>query len=134
MVSSIEDGAVVLFQGDSITDAGRDREVSDNLGGGYAMMAASWFQALYPEKNVRFINRGISGNRTKDVRDRWQSDCLNLQPTVVSILTGINDTWRSYSQNDPTSTQAFEASYRSILEQTSTSLNAQLILCEPFVL
>ncbi|HLZ61635.1 MAG TPA: SGNH/GDSL hydrolase family protein [Ktedonosporobacter sp.] len=134
MGSFIEDGAVVLFQGDSITDAGRNRADEDHLGGGYAMMAASWFQALYPEKNVRFINRGISGNRTKDLRARWQPDCLDLQPSVVSILIGINDTWRRYDSGDATSTQAYEAAYCAILEGTKAHLNARLILCEPFVL
>lgn len=130
----IEDGATVLFQGDSITDAGRDRLNGHHLGSGYAMMAASWFQALYPEKAVHFINRGISGNRAKDLRSRWQVDCLDLQPTWVSIMIGINDTWRRYDSDDPTTVQAYEEAYRVILQDVTTKLGARLILCEPFVL
>jgi acyl-CoA thioesterase I len=134
MTSLIEDGASVLFQGDSITDAGRDRYDGNNLGSGYAMMAAAWFSALYPEKSVSFLNRGMSGNRVLDLQGRWQEDCLELRPSWVSIMIGINDTWRRYDNNDPTSTQDYEAAYRAILGQTRERLNARLILCEPFVL
>ena len=130
----IEDRAVILFQGDSITDAGRDYQNPDGLGNGYAMMAAAWFQALYPEKGVRFINRGISGNRAKDLRDRWGKDCLELQPTWVSIMIGINDTWRRYDSHDPTPLEEYAATYRAILEDVRKKLAARLILCEPFVL
>lgn len=134
MSSLIEDGAVVLFQGDSITDVGRDRYQSDHMGSGYAMMASAWFSALYPEKSVRFLNRGIGGDRAANLRARWQEDCIDLQPSWISIMIGINDTWRRYDSNDPTSVQEYEASYRAILEQTREHLNARLILCEPFVL
>lgn len=133
MSSLIEDGAIVLFQGDSITDAERYRSY-DEMGFGYAMLAASWFSALYPEKSVRFFNRGISGNRAKDLRARWQQDCLELHPTWVSILIGINDVWRRYDSDDPTSVADYEEAYRAILEETTSKLNARLILCEPFVL
>ena len=129
-----QDGDIVLFQGDSITDAGRDRTDSEHLGYGYALFAASWFQALYPEKKVRFLNRGVSGDRAKDLRVRWQEDCLALRPTWVSLLIGINDTWRRYDQGEATSAEAFEENYRVLLEQTQANCNAHLILCEPFVL
>ena len=134
MSIKIEDNAVVLFQGDSITDCGRNRNQFDSMGNGYAMMAASWFNALYPDKNVTFINRGISGNRVKDLVSRWEKDCLDLQPSFLSILIGINDCWRRYDSNDPTSKEEFEAKYRKILEETRKKLNVKIILCEPFVL
>lgn len=133
MTLFIEDGATVLFQGDSITDAGRDRQNGQHLGYGYAMMAASWFHALYPEKNVCFLNRGIGGNRAKDLRGRWQLDCLELKPNWVSIMIGINDTWRRYDRSDPTSVEEYEEAYRAILEDVKEKLGARLILCEPFV-
>ncbi len=130
----IQDHAVVLFQGDSITDAGRLTSVN-GWGVGYAMMAASRFSALHPEKCVEFINRGISGNRVKDLRARWQADCLDLRPDWLSIMIGVNDTWRRYDRNDPTSTEAFERDYRAILDQTTRVLpSVRLILCEPFLL
>ncbi|MCX7918966.1 MAG: SGNH/GDSL hydrolase family protein [bacterium] len=123
----------VLFQGDSITDAGRNRNESDSLGFGYVLFAASWFHASHPEKPVRFLNRGISGNRIKDLQARWKQDCLDLTPDIVSILIGINDTWRRYDQNDPTTAEQFEVKYRDILNQTS-QCGAKIVLCEPFIL
>jgi acyl-CoA thioesterase I len=130
----IEKQATVLFQGDSITDAGRSRENDDDLGRGYAAMVAAWFSARYPERRVRFLNRGISGNRAKDLRARWQADCLDLAPTWVSILIGINDTWRRYDSDAPTSAEAYETAFRDILTQTRDQLDAQIIILEPFVL
>ena len=130
----IEDKALVLFQGDSITDRGRNREDGADLGGGYAMMAAAWFLAMYPERQVRFLNRGISGNRAKDLVARWQPDCIALKPTWVSVMIGINDTWRRYDSGDPTTTEAYEASYRAILTQTRRDLGARLVIMEPFLL
>ncbi len=127
-------GDIVLFQGDSITDAGRYREDPTHMGYGYAMQAASWFHARYPEMDVRFLNHGISGNRAVDLVARWQEDCLELRPSWVSLLIGINDTWRRYDSNEPTSTRDFEDAYHQLLERTVTTLNARLILCEPFVL
>src|SRR6266581_547530 len=134
MLPLFDNGDVVLFQGDSITDAGRNRDEPYLLGNGYAMMAASWFQALYPEREVRFLNRGIGGDRVKDLVVRWQKDCLDLNPTWLSLLIGINDTWRRYDWNDATSVDSYEASYRALLDRVSERLDARLILCEPFVL
>jgi lysophospholipase L1-like esterase len=130
----IENNAVVLFQGDSITDAGRSRLNDIDLGRGYAAMAAAWFSALYPEKHVRFLNRGISGNRAVDLRGRWQHDCLDLQPTWVSILIGINDTWRRFDSNDPKTTESYERDFNHICSQVRDRLNARLIIMEPFLL
>jgi lysophospholipase L1-like esterase len=129
-----DDGATVLFQGDSITDAGRSREDDADLGRGYAGMAAWWFEAAYPEKHVKFLNRGISGNRAKDLRARWQADCIDLKPDWMSVLIGINDTWRAFDHNDPTSTESYEDDCRHILTRTRDELGAKLILCEPFLL
>lgn len=125
---------VVLFQGDSITDAGRDRTDPTSLGSGFAMIAGGWFSARFPEMKAKFLNRGIGGDRTKDLVRRWQEDCLVLQPTVVSILIGINNTWRRYDSNDPTPVERFEQEYRNILDRTVSQIHARLILCEPFLL
>jgi len=130
----IEREAVVLFQGDSITDAGRNREDGFNLGYGYAAMAAAWFSALYPERRVAFLNRGVGGDRVKDLRARWERDCIELKPAWVSILIGINDTWRRFDSNDCTCAEEFEAVYRELLTRVRDRLGARLILCEPFVL
>jgi acyl-CoA thioesterase I len=132
-LTRIEDQAVVLFQGDSITDCGRNRE-ADDLGKGYALMASALFSSKYPEKQVKFINKGISGNRVIDLQQRWQQDCLDINPTWVSIYIGINDTWRRYDSNNPTSVEAYAQGYRDLIVQTKEKLDAKLILIEPFVL
>ncbi len=124
----------VLFQGDSITDAGRVREDAFHLGYGYASMAAAWFTAAYPHMNVTFLNRGISGQRVVDLLHRWQDDCIALRPDVVSILIGINDCWRRYDHNDATSTADFKSRYRRLLEWTTSDLSVHLVLLEPFLL
>jgi len=123
----------ILFQGDSITDAGRNREDPANLGTGYALMAAGMVQAAFPGYDLKFINRGISGNRAADLKARWQEDCLDLKPDWVSVLIGINDTWRRYDQNNPTSTEAYAENYRTILSQCKDA-GIRIIMCEPFLL
>ena len=130
----IQPHATVLFQGDSITDAGRSRENGEDLGRGYAAMVAAWFSARYPGHSVRFLNRGISGNRTGDLLARWQEDCLDLHPTWVSILIGVNDTWRRYDAGDPTPTDVFEANYRALLSMTADIVGSHIIILEPFLL
>ncbi|MFC3748675.1 SGNH/GDSL hydrolase family protein [Paenibacillus sp. GCM10012306] len=125
---------VILFQGDSITDAGRNYEDALSLGTGYPLLIASQLGHLYPEKNLTFLNRGISGHRAVDLQGRWDKDCLDLKPTWVSIYIGINDTWRRYDSNDATSVEKFEAAYRDLIERTKKTLDAKLVLVEPFVL
>ncbi|NOU74915.1 GDSL family lipase [Paenibacillus sp. LMG 31458] len=127
-------GDIVLFQGDSITDAGRVRENPADMGKGYALMTAALFGSTYPEQQVTFLNRGISGNRVKDLQSRWEQDCTSLQPSWVSIYIGINDCWRRYDRNEPTSVEQFEEGYRELLVRTKEELGAKLIMIEPFVL
>ena len=127
-------GDVVLFQGDSITDCDRSRSDSLSLGNGYAQMITGLFQAKYPELSVTFYNRAISGNRSIDLVERWDEDCIALKPDWISILIGINDTWRYFDRGEKTETWEFEENYRSILEDVRLNTKAGLILCEPFVL
>lgn len=115
----------VVFAGDSVTDCGR-REDPQGLGDGYVR---DLFDSLGPQR-PRIVNAGISGNRAADLEARWQTDVLAHEPDVVSVLIGINDTWRRYDKNDPTSTESFERSYRALLEP----VRAKLILVEPFLL
>lgn len=129
----LRDGDRVLFLGDSITDAGRDR-AGDDLGTGYPALVAAWFTASHPDHGVSFANRGVSGFRARDLRARWEEDCLAQQPTVVSIMIGINDTWRAFDKDDPTTAADFERDYRAVLEQTVAQLDVRLLLIEPFLL
>ena len=88
----------------------------------------------YPDKNITFLNRGVSGNRVVDLNRRWEEDCLQLNPTWVSIYIGINDVWRRYDDNDRTSIEQFYEGYRQLIERTNEHTDAKLILVEPFCL
>ncbi|HET6297189.1 MAG TPA: SGNH/GDSL hydrolase family protein [Kribbella sp.] len=115
----------VVFAGDSVTDCGR-RADPEGLGDGYVRDLFDDLGAGRP----RIVNAGISGNRAVDLRARWQTDVLAHEPDLVSVLIGINDTWRRYDEDDPTSTEDFEAAYRACLEP----VRARLVLVEPFLL
>lgn len=130
----IRDKEVILFQGDSITDCGRNREDGGDLGRGYTMMLAGMLQYLYPDKQIACINRGIGGDRVVDLQRRWETDCLSLKPTLLSIYVGINDAASRYSRNDPTSVEQFEHGYRELLTAAKEKLSARIVLIEPFVL
>lgn len=135
MATIIEDNAVVLFQGDSITDAGRNREDGDDLSvRGFVMMTAALFSSMYPEKRVKFLNRGIGGNMVSDLKERWQQDCIGLKPNWVSILVGVNDCYRRFNENNPVTPEEFEADYRYIINEAKQKCNANIILCEPFLI
>lgn len=131
MISSND---VVLFQGDSITDVRRARE-TDPLGTGYAFIAASLFMSRYPEMNVSFINRGVSGNRVADLEVRWDEDCLDLEPNVLSIMIGVNDCWRRFDRNQHTSTESYRAGYERLLTRVKErSATTKIVLLEPFLI
>jgi lysophospholipase L1-like esterase len=123
-----------LFQGDSITDAGRKRNSYEALGEGYVMMTAAWVSALHPEYGASFINRGICGNRIRDLRNRWKKDCLDLKPDLVSILIGINDALGKPFWKEATSVESFRSDYEYVLEQTQCNPEIQVVLLEPFLL
>ena len=124
----------ILFTGDSITDCGRDRNNPASLGSGYASLTAAHLQARLASPSLKIFNRGISGNRVVDLLKRFDDDLLALQPTVVSILIGINDTWRRYDRNEVTGADAFEKDYRLLLEKIRLNLSARIVLLEPFLL
>ena len=127
---------VILFQGDSITDGGRQRTGSDYnhiMGQDYAYIVAAQLGAEYPDRNLTFLNRGISGERVIDLAARWQTDTLDLNPNVLSILVGINDTLANGDRAE--TVEQFEATYDSLLAKTIAALPlTKVILGEPFIL
>jgi lysophospholipase L1-like esterase len=131
---AIKNGQKILFIGDSITDCGRSRENPGLLGNGYAMMTAAKLMVQYPEQNLSFLNFGISGNRVRDLKARWTDDCIRQKPDILSILIGINDTWRRYDGNDTTDASFFADDFRHIIKRTKDEIGCQIIILEPFVL
>lgn len=131
-------GGVVLFQGDSITDAGRNKEVqkpndAGSFGNGYALMAAASLLEQYPEKQLTIYNRGISGHKVYQLDERWQPDCLDLKPNVLSILIGVNDYWHKRNGHYDGTVEVYERDFRALLKRTRQELpGVTLVICEPF--
>lgn len=134
----LKSGDYLVFQGDSITDAFRKPEevgTSYRLGAGWAMMVAAQLSAEHPEMNLRFENRGVAGNRLKDLHHRWDADCLDLKPTVLNLLVGVNETLRRFTGQAYAPADDFVADLRGLLDRTRQALpGIRFILCEPFLL
>jgi len=133
-----KNGMVILFQGDSITDGNWGRNLDPNhiMGHGYAFSIASRLGADFPEKSLKFHNRGISGNKIIDLASRWQIDTLDLKPDLLSILIGVNDSSSVVFNWEPIiSVEKYEAEYSRLLKQTQELFpNIMFVLCEPFIL
>jgi lysophospholipase L1-like esterase len=133
-------GTVVLFQGDSITDCGRDRAAADPnragaLGTGYPLLIASAELAAHPESGITFYNRGVSGNKVPDLEQRWAADTLALKPDVLSILIGVNDFWHTKTHGYTGTVADYETGFAALLKATRQALPAvRLVVLEPFVL
>ncbi len=83
-----------LFVGDSITDSGRNQD-PEGLGYGYVRMIK---EEIIKEFHVEIINKGVSGNRIKDLESRWKRDVLAVEPDLISISISINDVWRQITR------------------------------------
>lgn len=131
---------VVLFQGDSITDGGRDRaDTAANapraLGAGYPLLVTAAALAAHPDRSLLFYNRGVSGNKVPDLEARWADDTVALKPDILSILVGVNDFWHKLSHGYTGTVEDYENQYAALLEQTRRTLpETRLIVLEPFVL
>ncbi|MBE6957891.1 MAG: lysophospholipase [Ruminococcaceae bacterium] len=123
----------ILFQGDSITDAGRYRANPDSMGNGYAGMAAGWIEYENPGK-YHCLNRGIGGNRIGDLYARIREDLINLKPDIVSILIGVNDVWSDVSDAMGSSPEKFQRVYSWIIREIQEALpDTKIMLLGPYV-
>lgn len=128
----------ILFQGDSITDAGRNREETGYnnpkaLGTGYAMLIAVQLLEEYAELNLKIFNKGISGNKVYQLAERWDKDCLELKPDVLSILIGVNDFWHKLNGNYNGTIEIYRNDFIALLERTKKALpDVKLVICEPY--
>ena len=130
---------VIVFQGDSITDAGCSKDytlaANESLGIGYPFMTMAALRLAEPEKDWQVYNRGISGHRVVDLYARWKKDALNLKPDILSILIGVNDTWHESAAQNGVEVPRYAKFYRMLLEWTrEVCPDTKLVLLEPFVL
>lgn len=137
---SISEGDTILFQGDSITDMGRNRKrlgANDNsgLGPGYPFIAASELLLNNPSKKLKIYNRAISGNVVPQLAARWDEDCLELKPDILSILIGVNDYWHTLGGGYKGTIESYTKDYRALLERTRKALpGVKLIIGEPYAI
>ncbi len=122
----------ILFQGDSITEWNRSFDDSTDLGNGYVSVAARLLTERFPDVDFTFVNRGISGNRTRELLTRWQEDTIDVQPDIMTLMIGVNDSWRRYDMNDPMTVEEYETNLRTLLDDFKAHTKAKLLMIEPF--
>lgn len=124
----------ILFQGDSITDFGRDRNDFYHMGRGYAMLVKAALGTDKPNE-YEFVNRGISGNRVVDLYARIKADFINLNPDYASIYIGVNDAWHEISSHNGVDTEKFEKIYTMLIDEVKAACpDIKLMVIAPFVL
>lgn len=128
----------LLFIGDSITDCKRLEPAYSPLGRGYVNFAANFLQAKRPDLQLTIENRGIGGDTTRDLLRRWEVDCIELKPDIVSLMIGINDLWRKFGSSPESRSMyvdpdEYENNVRTLLTRTREACDPQLILMEPFM-
>ncbi len=130
----------ILFQGDSVTDCDRDRRIAApnlpaGLGRGYVFLIASRLLSDRPNDGLQILNRGAKGDRVAHLLERWEADCIRLQPDVVSVVIGGNDLWDKLELRYDGTVDDFNEQYQELIDRTRAALpRARLIIGEPFVL
>ena len=133
-----EKNKVLLMIGDSITDCGRARPVGmgEGLGSGYVNFVNAVLTAKFPQAQIKVLNTGVSGDTTRNLKARWQTDVLDLSPDYLSIMIGVNDVWRMFdSPNNPelaVGINEYEANLRELIAQTKDKVK-KIILLTPFL-
>ncbi len=124
----------ILFLGDSITDAGRNREDPASLGSGYPLLVSARLSLEQPGR-YGFRNTGVGGDRSVDIYARIKRDCWNLKPDLLSLLAGINDVWHELGDRNGVGAERFYRICRMLAADTVERLpEVKLLLMEPFVL
>ena len=133
---TLRQNEIILFQGDSITDGARGRNQDPNhiMGHGYQFIVGAKLHVDNIDKNITTINRGISGNRISDLYGRWLEDCINLNPTMLSILIGVNDILLAFEEGSGSSPARYEKIYHMLLDEALChNPDMRIVIMEPFV-
>lgn len=135
----IEPGSKLVMIGDSITDAERWRPFIEgplaSLGNGYVHQVAGLLGAVYPQYGIRVVNMGVSGDRVRDLKARWQADVEDRQPDWLSMMVGINDVWRQFDvPHLPEQHVRLDEYERTLAElvQTTRPMLKGMVLMTPF--
>ena len=135
----IETGSKLIMTGDSVTDCDRGRPVGEGLfgaiGNGYANYVQANLMAKYPEKRIRVVNMGTSGNTVRDLKARWGTDIIEQKPDWLSVMIGINDVWRQFDSPLETEKHVYLDEYSQSLEELVSSTKPLLkgmVLMTPY--
>lgn len=139
MIFNKDDKLIMI--GDSITDCGRNKPAGEGLfdpyGNGYVNMVKAFLDASYPDKLVRLINKGISGNTVRSLEERWATDVLDLEPDWLSIFIGINDVWRHFDTPKMKEGHVGLNEYREtlvrLIERTLPNLKGLILMAPYFI-
>ncbi len=128
-------GQRIVFIGDSITDAGR-RGPAAPWGSGYVSTVRNLTLARYPGLGLTFVNRGVSGDTTRDLASRWERDVIAERPDWLSVGIGINDVWRAFGDRprEAVPLPEYEATLRRLLDRARDAAGARLILMQPYMI
>lgn len=134
----IDNGQKIVFIGDSVTDDGRARPIGEGLfgalGNGYVRLIDAFFNYDYPDRLIRVVNMGISGNTSRDLLARWKTDVTDLNPDWVVLCIGFNDVWRQFDSPAMTESGVFPEEYRKNLEKIASLTTAKTIWMTPYYL
>lgn len=138
MVSAIHaqsgDLPVVVFLGDSITEAGA-------APGGYVSLLDQELNRMGPGSLVegvagparyRIVGAGISGHRVPDLQERLDRDVLVHKPRLVVIYIGINDVWHSLGGGG-TSPENYRKGLLDVVGRIRAT-GSDVLLCTPSVI
>ncbi|MCT2536686.1 SGNH/GDSL hydrolase family protein [Aquibacillus koreensis] len=131
----------LLFIGDSITDCDRAKPEGEGMfgayGNGYVSFVNAFLTSTYPELGIRVVNKGISGNKVRDLKARWQEDVVDQKPDWLVVMIGINDVWRQYDipfmKDHHVYIEEYEKTLRELIESTKPTVEG-LVLMTPYYL
>ena len=134
----IENGQKIVFAGDSVTDDGRVRPIGEGgsaaLGNGYVRLIDAYFSVDYPERFIHTVNMGISGNTSRDLAARWETDVNALNPDWVVMCIGFNDVWRQFDLPTIPESGVSPEEYRANLNKMADATKAKMIWMTPYYL
>lgn len=123
----------IVFFGDSITDCDRDRKDEKSLGNGYVKILADKLRPVYPDMDVEFYNKGVTGNEVCDLLARVQRDVIDLKPDAVVIMIGINNTLHQFKYGKELNFKQFERDLAQLIAVLKEA-GIVVIFLEPFLL
>lgn len=126
---------LIVFLGDSITDAGR-KESSNQLGYGYVNVFSEQLNKQNQQLNI--INKGVDGQFTEQIAQSLHPECIFLHPDYVSILVGINDIGLLVASDVSEQEKLYMLedsirAYHEMLFDLSRETTAKIITLEPFI-